>query len=264
MASRATASLNISFALVNIPVKSYLAASQEKVRFNLMNPETGARIREVAVDSVTGQQVDKSKLVRGYEYAKNNYVTFTKDELNALESARLNTVDIQECVPFSSVDLIQIEKSYYLAPDKGADKSYKLFLSVLEKKKLVAIGKYYARGRDYLVAIRPQNGCLIMHQLYFAHEVREPKTHANISISGKEEKLAIQFVDKITNKNFDPSIYHDEYTDRVREAVDQKVNGQDIVISPEQIPSAASNNLIDALKESLKTSKSKKPVKKTG
>lgn len=264
MGSRASASASISFGLVHIPVKLYLGASSENIKFNLINPATNSPIEYRYFDKSTGEEVSRKDLLKGYEYSRGNYVTFTKEELDNLESPRLNTIDVQECVKFNQIDLIQIEKSYYLAPDKGGDKAYRLFMQVLEKKGMAAVGKYYARGKDYLVIIRSQNDCLVLHQMYFTHEVREPKACANIHISNDEMKLASKVVDQITSKEFDCSIYHDEYSERVQEAVEEKIAGKEVVASPAQAP-ATMHDLLDALKQSIgdkKQSLKKKVVKK--
>lgn len=261
MAARAISSGVISFGLVSIPVKLYTAASSEQARFNLLDSRHGVRVKQQYYSSADGKVLGKDEIVKGYEYARDQFVTFTDEELKALEADRSNHVEIVEFVPMSTVDFVQIEKTYYLGADKGGDKAYRLLSESMERKAKVAVGRWAARGKEQLVLVRPYKGGLILHQLYYANEVRsfeEVDDTATFTFSDKERDLAERLIDQLSSDEFSPNQYHDEYADRVRAAVDQKVAGKEIVVSAEA-PRAQIIDLFEALKKSI--AEAKKPAR---
>ena len=166
MPARAIASGVISFGLVSIPVKLYTAASSEQVRFNMLDSRHGVRIKQQYISSADGKVLDKNEIIKGYEYARDQFVTFTDDELKALEADRSNHIEIVEFVPIETFDFLQIEKTYYLGADKGGDKAYRLLSEAMRAKEKVAVGRWSARGKEQLGLIRPYKDGLILHQLY--------------------------------------------------------------------------------------------------
>ena len=255
MAARATASGTISFGLVSIPVKFYTAASSEQASFNLLHKKCGGRVKQLYIcPTDNNETVERSDMVKGYEYARGQYVTFSDEELKTLEAERSNSIDITEFVPVSSVDFVQVEKSYYLGPDKGGDKAYRLLAESMTKKEMVAVGRWAARGKEQLVLIRPygKDG-IILHQLYYATEVRafdEIDTGATFKFSDKEHDLAEKLIEQLSSEAFDAEKYTDSYSERVQTAVQQKVEGQEITVAPEA-PKAQIIDLFEALKKSL-------------
>jgi len=260
MAARATGSATLSFGLVSIPVKLFTAASSETVRFNMIDPETGDRVKQQLYNPVSEKVVDRNDLVKGYEYAKNQYVTFTDDELKALEGDRSQTVDIVEFVPLDQVDLVYLDRTYYLGPDKGGAKAYKLLSEAMDDTGKVAIGRYHARGREQLVLVRPyHDGGLVLHQVYYADEVRsfdDIDLGEPAEIRDNEKKLAEQLIDQLAVDAFEPEKYRDTYRDRVMQAVEQKVAGEEVTVTSEQ-PQAQIIDLFEALKASLGESEGK-------
>jgi len=259
MPARAIGSAVISFGLVSIPVKLYTAASSEQVRFNMLDARNGVRIKQQYVSSADGKVLEKNEIIKGYEYARDQYVTFTDEELKKLEADRSNHVEIVEFVPLETFDFLQIEKTYYLSADKGGDKAYRLLSQSMERKGKVAVGRWAARGKEQLVLIRPYKGGLVVHQLYYSNEVRsfeEVDDTAKFTFSDKERDLAERLIEQLSTEQFTPEQYHDEYADRVRAAVDQKVQGQQIVVSAEA-PRAQIIDLFEALKKSI--AETKKP-----
>jgi DNA end-binding protein Ku len=254
MAARAIASGTISFGLVAIPIKLYTAASSEQVRFNMLHEKCGSRIKQQWICPVDEEIVERPAIVKGYEYARGQFVRFTDEELKQLEAERSNSLEIVEFVPLSTVDLVQVEKSYYLGPDKGGDKPYKLLSQCMQEQGVVAVGRWAARGKEQLVLIRPYGDeGLILHQLYYANEVRsfsEIDTGAKLAFSAIEKELAKKLIEQLTSQKFTPESYKDQYEERVRAAVDQKVAGQEITIAPEA-PRAQIIDLFEALKRSL-------------
>lgn len=259
MPARAIASGVISFGLVSIPVKLYTAASSEQVRFNMLDSRHGVRIKQQYISSADGKVLDKNEIIKGYEYARDQFVTFTDDELKALEADRSNHIEIVEFVPIETFDFLQIEKTYYLGADKGGDKAYRLLAESMDRKDRVAVGRWAARGKEQLVLLRPYKDGMVMHQLYYANEVRsfeEVDDTAKFTFSDKERELAERLIDQLSTDEFRTTTYHDEYADRVRAAVDQKVAGQQIVVSAEA-PRAQIIDLFEALKKSI--AEAKKP-----
>lgn len=253
MAARAIASGTISFGLVSIPVKVFTATSSEKVRFNMIEPETGARPKQQYVSSVSGKVLDRKDMAKGYEYARGQFVVLDADELKALEADRTGALDIAEFVPLDTIDLVQIEKSYYLGPDKGGDKAYHLLAEAMRRKEMVAVARWAAKGKEQLVLLRPYRDGLILHQLFYAGEVRayeDLDVGGSFEFSAQELDLADKLIEQLAADEFEPESYSDSYTDRVKALIDQKVAGEEITLAPEQ-PKAQIIDLFEALKQSL-------------
>lgn len=254
----------ITFGLVSIPVKFYTAASSESVSFNMLT-SAGNRVKQKLVDSVTGAEIEHKDCKKGYEYAKDQYVSFTADELKALECEKSDAIDIREFVDASTLDLIQVEKSYYLGPDKGGDKGYTLLADTMKAMGKVAVAQWAGRGKEQLVVIRPHKGGLIIHQMYYANEVRnfEEIEFAKITIADAEREIAAKLVSMLSTGAFEPDKYEDGYVNRVKEAVTRKING---VAAPEvtaaPTPKATVTDLLAVLKASVDAAKNddgKKP-----
>lgn len=257
MAARAVASTTIAFGLVSIPIKLYTAASADQVHFNMISKKTGSRIKMQYVDAATGEVVERDDTLKGYEYAKGQYVTFTEEELKALESDRKGVIEISEFLPAGAVDTVQVEKSYYLGPDKGGDRAYRLLGGVMRELGRVAIGRWSTRGRDQLVLIRPfgtgKHAGLALAQLYYGTEVRsfeEVDTAATFEFADVERELARRLVEQLSTPAFVADRYKDGYVERVRRAVEQKVAGQEVTVAPDA-PRAQIIDLFEALKRSL-------------
>ncbi|MCC6897946.1 MAG: Ku protein, partial [Polyangiaceae bacterium] len=223
-------------------------------RFNMLHDKCGSRLKQQYLCPVDNEVVERANTVKGYEYSRGQFVLFNEDELKALESERSGSMEITEFVPLSSVDFVQVEKSYFLGPDKGGDKPYQLLGECMRKKGVVAVGRWAARGKEQLVLIRPydQHG-LVLHQLYYATEVRsfaEVDTGARFTFSDIERDLAEKLIEQLTRERFAPEAYRDTYEERVRMAVEKKVAGQEVSVAPEA-PRAQIIDLFEALKKSL-------------
>jgi DNA end-binding protein Ku len=253
MPARAISSGTISFGLVAIPVKLFTATSSQQVSFNMLEPQTKSRVQQQYILPASGEVVNRATLVKGYEYAKGQYVVFDEKELKALETERSNSIDIVEFVPLSSVDLLSVEKSYYLGPDKGGDKAYHLLTTSMQHTKKVAVGRWAARGKEQLVLLRPYKSGLILHQMFYANEVRsfeEVDTGATFEFKDAERNLAEKLIAELSVSEFQPEKYKDEYATRVLAAVEQKVAGEQVHVSQE-VPKAQVIDLFEALKQSL-------------
>jgi DNA end-binding protein Ku len=241
--------------LVSIPTKLYTAASSDGISFHYLHKRCSGRMKQQYFCPVDNEVVDRSDMVRGYEYAKDQYVIFSEEELNGLESPKNNSLEILEFVPLETVDLMYVAKTYYLGPDKGGDKAYKLLSDSMTRTQKVAVGRFWTRGKEQLVLLRPYKDGLVLHYVYYANEVRafnEIDTGAKVTFSPVESDLADKLIDQLTTDGFHPERYRDTYNDRVREAIEQKVAGQQVHVAQEQ-PTAQIIDLFEALKRSLKT-----------
>jgi DNA end-binding protein Ku len=244
----------ISFGLVSIPIRLYTAASSQTVSFNLLHAKCGSRIRQQTYCPVDKEVVDRSALVRGYEVQKDEYVRFTDEELKALEGEASRVIDIAEFVPLDKVDPIYFEKTFYLGPDKGGEKAYRLLADAMAKTDRVALAKFVMRGKESLVLIRPAQGGLMLHTMYFADEVRdfgEIEKGGTAKVREGEVDLAVRLVDELSHDEFVPGQYEDDHRQRVLAAVEEKVAGKEVTTAGPETQRAQVIDLMDALKESL-------------
>jgi DNA end-binding protein Ku len=244
----------ISFGLVSIPVRMFTAASSGRVAFNQLHEKCGGRIRQQILCPTCNEVVDRTALVKGYEFAKEQYVRFTEDELKALEGEASQTIDIAEFVPLEQVDPIYFESTYYLGPDKGGEKAYRLLSDAMKKMNKVALAKFVMRGKENLVLIRSAKDGLMLHTMYFSDEVRdfgEVDKGEDAKIKPGELELANRLIDELSNEAFKPEQYADEYRGRVLSAVESKVEGREITTAGPQVQRAQVIDLMDALKQSI-------------
>jgi DNA end-binding protein Ku len=245
---------SISFGLVSIPVKMFTAASSANVSFNQLHDRCGSRIRQQQVCPVCQETVERAHLVKGYEFVKDQYVRVSDDELKSLEGEASKTIDIAEFVPLPSVDPIYFEKAYYLGPDKGGEKPYRLLADAMAQAGKVALAKLVMRGKESLVLIRAAEGGLMLHAMYFADEVRsfsEIDRGQSAKMRDGELELALQLINGLSKDGFDAAKYHDEYRERVMDLINRKAEGQEITPAPAAAPKAHVIDLMEALKQSL-------------
>jgi DNA end-binding protein Ku len=254
MAARSIASLTVSFGLVSIPVKLYSATEASRaISFNLLHKTCGSRLRQQYFCIKEEVPVSREDMVKGYEFAKDQYVIFSPEELKAMEEAGTHMAEITEFVPIDAIDPVYFDKAYYLAPDKGGAKPFALLTEALREAGRCALGRWAARGKQYIVMIRPIEDGLVMQQLLYAREVRSikdieiPKTE----VKPAELKLARQLIEQQASDAFDPGAYKDEVTERIEAAVQKKVEGQQITLAEEPQPGAQVIDLMDALRASL-------------
>ncbi len=254
MPARATSSATISFGLVSIPVKVYSAAQSKTVRFNMLDGRDRSRVKQQYVNASSGDVVPRDEMVKGYEYAKGQYVVLTDEELKAFEQSTDRGIEIEEFVPMDRVDPLYYEKSNLLGPDKGGQKAYKLLVEAMTVMGRVAIGRFAARGKQQIVLIRPFQQGLVMQGLYYADEVRsfdDIEFGDPVELKKGEVDLATQLIEQLSSDDFDPGRYEDEYRRAVLELVDRKVAGEDIVVMPKSEVREQIVDLVAALKKSI-------------
>jgi DNA end-binding protein Ku len=260
MAARSIGSLTVSFGLVAIPVKLYTATqSANAISFNMLHSACGSRLRQQYLCQKEDVVVERDDMVKGYEFAKDQYVRFTPQEIKALEEVGTHSVEISEFVPIESIDPVYYDKTYYLAPDKGAAKPYALLTEALKQAGRCGVGRWAARGKGYIVILRPIGDVLAMQQLHYAADVRRasevdiPKP----DVKPGELKLAQQLIDQQTSAKFDPDAYKDEVRTRIEAEIDKKVAGKEISVT-ETAPAGEGKviDLMEALRASLQKSES--------
>ena len=267
MPARSIASATISFGLVSVPVNLFSSSeSSASVGFNMLHTKCGSRLKQQYLCASEGTVVEKDEITKGYEFAKGQYVRFTPEEIKALDEKATNAIDIAEFVPLAAVDRIYLEKVYYLGAGKGGDRAYRLLVAALADTGRAAVGQYSARGKQYLVLLRPMGSMLVMEQLHYAGELKsaDEVPLPDVAIKDAELALARQLIEQASVEEFRPENYHDMVRERVLEAIQQKVEGQDITATPAEAPQTKIIDLMDALKASLAkrgTTAEKKPVR---
>jgi DNA end-binding protein Ku len=254
MSARAIGTATISFGLVSVPVKLYSSSeSAASLSFNLLHKSCGSRLKQQYICPQDGELVSRSDMGKGYEFSKGQFVQFTPEELKSLEEKATNSIDIAEFVPLAAVERLFLDKAYYLGPDKGGDRAYRLLTEALRETGRAALGQYASRGQQYLALVRPLGNLLVLEQLHYANEIRGAD---DVPLEGGEVKpaelaLAKQLIEQSATDEFRPEQYRDQVRDRVLEAIQRKVEGQEIIDEPTEAPQTRIIDLMDALKASL-------------
>jgi DNA end-binding protein Ku len=248
----------ISFGLVNVPVKLYSAVSSKTVRFHQLHADDGGRVRQKRVCSLDGEELSYEEIVKGYEIGPDRYVVVTPEELEALDPKATRTIDIEDFVDLDEIDPIYFDHPYYLAPNTGAAKSYKLLLEAMREANKVGIARVVLRQKQYLCALRASDdGVLTLSTMNYGDEVVSPDTldeldaaaEAEAEASERELAMAQQLIDSLAS-DWDPAKYRDTYRDRVLELIERKAAGEEIAVQPAEEP-APVPDLMAALEASL-------------
>lgn len=253
MAARAIGSGTISFGMVSIPVKLYSTVdSTAQIRFNMLRKD-GSRLKQQYISAEDGEVVEREDRVKGYEFAKGQFVLFTDEEMKAMDAKSTNEISIHEFVPAEQVSQVYVEKTNYLGPDKGAAKAYHLLAEAMRKTGRSAIATYAARGKQYLVMIHPLDDGIIMVQLRHAHELRafDDVDIPDADVKKAELDLAVQLVEQVSSDTFEPGQYRDEVREHILELIDRKVQGEEVVAAPQERAEGKIVDIMEALKASL-------------
>ena len=227
----------LSFGLVSIPVQLHTATKDQHIALNLLHAKCGSRIQNRYYCPVCNVTVEREDRVRGYEFAKDEYVQFTDAEPESLETESSNNIELKEFIPLSKIDPVYFEDSYYLGAGEGGEKPYRLLAEALAKSKRAAIAQLVSRGKEQLVLIRPYENGLIMHSLYYVNEVRnfaEITKAENAKLSGEEIDLGAQLIEDMSDE-FKPEKYRDEYRERVQAILEEKSKGQEITVERKKL-----------------------------
>ena len=258
---RAIWSGSISFGLVNIPVKLFNAVSRKSVSFNQIDSRTGARIKYQKVSGADGSEVPNDAIVKGYELPSGEYVLINDDELAALDPEAVRTIDIEEFVDLAEIDPIFYDSAYYLAPDKATIKPYALLAEAMERSQKVGIARFVMRSKQYLAAVRPKDGKLLLSTMVYADEVNETDGIseldgvAKIDVNDKELAMAEQLIESLS-ADFEPGKFEDTYRNRVLVLIERKAAGEtEIVAAPQPVSADKVVDLMAALEASVKAAK---------
>jgi DNA end-binding protein Ku len=254
MPARSIGTGTLSFGMVSIPIRMYAAGeSASAVSFNMLHAKCKSRLKQQYICTKDGEIVPRDQTVKGYEFQKDQYVTFTDDEIKAMAEEAQKAIEITEFVPAGKVDPVYFDGAYYLGPDKGGEKAYKLINEAMKMTGRAALAKWAARGKQYLVLIRPVDKGLVMQQLLYKDEVRsiDEVPIEDAEVKEPELKLATQLIEQIANDEFKPENYEDDVKKRYHEAIQRKVEGQEVVTASEAPKTAQIIDLMEALKASL-------------
>jgi DNA end-binding protein Ku len=270
MTARPIGSATVAFGLVSVPIKLYSAAEPKaKVSFNWLHKDCGSRLKQQYVCKKDGQLVEKEDMVKGFEFAKEQYVLFTGDELKALEEKATESIEIAEFVPADQVERFYLSKIYYVGPDKGGERAYRLLSRAMQETGLSALARYAARGKQYLVLVRPLEDGLVMEQLHYADELRafSEVPLGEGEVKPEELQLAVQIIKQAASDSFEPQKYGDDVRRRMMEQIEGKIAGEEITAAPVEEPQTQIIDLMDALKASLAKSgagtEERKPAKRS-
>lgn len=258
----------ITFGLISIPVRLYSSVQEKSLKFHLLHDEDGGRIKYERVCAKCGKKVDWDGIVKGYEYEKDHYVTFSEDELAAMDVDSIRAIDVVSFVPLEEIDPIYFNKTYYVAPEASGLKAYRLLADALEAERQVGIAKVALRDKEHLATVRLMNDVFVLETMYWPDEIREPEFEElgkKVDVRDTEVKMARQLIQQLSD-SFKPEDFRDEYRDKLAELVEQKVEGQEITVAetPAEEPTKVVD-LMEALKASVeqaKKSKSSAPSKK--
>lgn len=254
MPARSIGTATISFGLVSVPVNLYSSAeSKASVSFNMLHKKCGSRLKQQYICPRDNEVVSRDDTVKGYEFAKEQFVILAPEELKTLEEKATGMIDVVEFIPLDKVDREYLEKVYYLGPDKGGDRAYRLLCRALQETGRAALGQYAARGKQHLILLRPLNGVLVLEQLHYADEIR-PTTEVTIpegDVKPAELKLAKQLIEQTANETFEPYKYTDTVRERVLETIQRKIDGQDITSDVAADSGGKIIDIMEALKASL-------------
>ena len=256
--ARAIWSGSISFGLVNIPIKLFNAVSRKGVSFNQIDSRTGSRVKMQRVSAADGTEVPYEAIVKGYELSPDRYVLIEPEELDSLDPEATHTIDIEEFVRLDEIDPIFYDAAYYVAPVKGTEKPYALLVKAMEEEGKVAIARFVMRTKQYLAAVRPKDGKLLVSTMVYADEVIPSDEVSDldgiedIDVSDRELLMAKQLIDSLT-ADFAPDRFRDEYRDKVLALIEQKAAGvETIVEAPAAVEETKVVDLLAALEASVK------------
>jgi DNA end-binding protein Ku len=255
MASRSIWTGSITFGLVNIPVKLFVAVREKSLAFHMLHDQDHARLQRKMVCSKDGKEVHAEHIVKGYEVSPGEYVVVREEELEAAAPKKSKTIEIEDFVEMDEIDPVYFDRPYYVVPQEQGTKAYRLLVESMEKSKKVGIARFVMRAKEYLCALRPQDNALILETMHFNDEVipvdKVDGVPHRTKSDERELKMASQLIDSLTTK-FKPEKYHDTYREAVQALIEKKAEGEEIVTQPEATEKKGkASNLMAALEASL-------------
>jgi DNA end-binding protein Ku len=255
----------ITFGLITVPVGLYSAVEERDIHFHMLDARDGSRIRYQRVNASSGKEVSRDDIVKGYEFEKDRYVTFTDDELEQIPSESFRTIDVVQFVDQDQIDPVYYQSAYYLAPEESGRKAYALLAESLERSGRVGLAKITLRNKERLAVIRARDGVMMLETMNWPDEIRTPPFDPSRRppASDREVEMAQRLIDELT-EDFDPERFHDTYRERLEQAIQAKVEGEEISFAPEPPPSEEVSDLMEALRASVEAARSKSGGRKAG
>ena len=260
MASRSIWTGSITFGLVNIPVKLFVAVREKNIQFHMLHDQDHVRLQRKMVCPKDGKEVHNEHVVKGYEVSPGQYVIVKESELEAAAPRKSKTIEIEDFVALDEIDPVYFDRPYYIVPQEQGTKAYRLLVESMEKSKKVGIARFVMRAKEYLCALRPQDGALVLETMHFNDEVIPVDQVDGVPHKSKSDdrelKMAAQLIDSLTTK-FKPEKYHDTYREAVQELIEKKAEGEELITQPEVTEKKGrATNLMAALEASLASAKS--------
>ncbi|MBA2366878.1 MAG: Ku protein [Actinobacteria bacterium] len=258
----------ITFGLISIPVRLYSAVENKSLKFHLLHEKDGGRIKYQRTCGKCGEEVTWDDIIKGYEYSKDHYVTFTQEEMAALDVDSIKAVDVVSFVPLERVDPIYFDKSYYVAPESSGLKAYRLLADALQAEGQVGVAKVTLREREHLATIRLKDGVFVLETMHWPDEIRTPsfeELDKRVDVRDNEVKMARQLIQQLSD-DFRPEQFEDEYRTRLQELAEKKVDGQEITVSAETEEEGPAEvvDLMEALKASVAQAKERRGANSKG
>jgi DNA end-binding protein Ku len=246
----------LTFGLISMPVRLFSGARSSGISFNQLHRTDHQRVKQQLICSADGQVLDRSDIVKGYEYRKDEYVIVEPEEIKKIEPKTAKTMEILEFVKSSDVDPVYFESSYYMVPEEAGRRPYALLTKALEESEYVAIAKLTMHNREYTVFLRPHKGGMMLHTMYYAEEVREVESFGapDVEIKEAEIKVAHQLIEALADE-WDPEKYHDTFQENLKKLIETKLEGGTIQAVEQPKKLAPVVDLMAALKESLQNAK---------
>lgn len=255
---------HLTFGLVTIPVKLYTATEAKDIRFRLLHQSCMTPIQNKRYCPYHEEIVEWNDVVRAYEYAKGKFVPLTDEELDNVPLETAGTVNVNAFVDLAEIDPIFHDKSYYLAPDEGGQKAFRLLHDTLDESAKVAVGKVVIREKEHLISVRPYDGALVMSTLFYADEVRAtediPELPVQARVHPNEKRMALQLIEGLAG-TFSPAEYADEYRDALQKIIDAKVGGEPVAAAPARKEEKVVD-LMEALRRSLQATRKEAPARR--
>jgi DNA end-binding protein Ku len=243
---------HLTFGLVSIPIRLFAAARSERISLNQLHKVCHSRVRQPQFCPTCNRQIERSEIIKGYEYEKDQYVLFTEEELDKLDPPSARTMEILQFVKLEDVDPLYFDASYYATPEDAGKKAYHLLLAAMEESGHAAIAKLYMHQREYIVVIRPRAHGLTIHTMYYADEIRSVSEYGQkdgAEPKEQERKLALQLIESLSAP-FEPQNFRDEYRESLKSMISAKLKGQEVAAAPHP-QLAPVVDLMEALKKSL-------------
>ena len=243
---------HLTFGLITIPIRLFAAARGERISFHQLHKPCHSRVKQPLFCPVCNRMIERSEIVKGYEYEKDQYVLFDEEELERIAPPSASAMEIQEFVKLADIDPLYYDSSYLAAPEEAGRKAYRLLIKAMEESGYAAIAKLYMHQREYTVILRPRAGGLTLHTMFFPNEIHEVPEYGstnNMEVKPQELKLAQQLLESLVDK-FAPEKYPDQYRQRLKEMIEAKLKGQTVIATP-QAKLAPVIDLMEALKKSI-------------